>query len=1005
MQRRESTAEFIARRDSVAPPSRKNSSFQPQPSQSRLFDSFTSTKRHAQTDTASLAGMDPDAVFEKHSVAEVRTMLARTSVDIERKKQDLRVMVGERYRDLIDAADAIKTMSTAAHDVDATFLAMRNGCDAQSIKRKVMESKAKGSAPGDEKRKTSVYSVAAQIKVLVNTPEQIWHAMEEHKYLRACRLYLVARQVYENLTTTDDAASLRSLHSFPVVKRQWNAVSHFRDQIVERSVSHLSSTGEDSQNISETLCAIILLTGASQHDILKRFLATRHSTFVTHIKASTPQTPAEIASRICSLLESIRRTLHDIQQIFFLESSPSLLTKTVSQLTAPPAAQSHSISEIYREKTNMHLIYRHLPASIAAHRPRVDPVNTRAVSPEVARKDIDAWEREVRNSVTSAATVWLGVVEKATILSTIRNHVLHSVKEGERGESASQYPALCSQVFGKHYSLWTDLIRAPFNEVAEAVLARSFEGLATQPEAMIKDMLINLSNVSQPDRHVAEYMWSAENFAAGSIDLEDSAAVVYRGETPALASLGSSFEKIVRDVKDDASPLFETTAEEADDGHLALTDSVRLFDAFRTILGAALVRYREGLMELLSVAQEAGIIGSDGEDNVVRKAETVDKCLFAGRVGRSVALRVQRLGALLGLDRPRTPQWEASLEAFAKDIETWERSLLDVYDAAHRVWIDVIARRMEGAVASEVARVTWANSEFTALWEGGVPVQPSPFVMTTLFDLCREWNRVAGFTLEKNILTSLMAETHSRIAHLYSTIIPTAPHEDAVKQLAFDQAYFGTVLAPGDTSRGNLIEQRIYDAVIPNVTEFWKGSGTLFGAFLISHAAPAAGPSSKSTSEMYNIIPLTKPPPRFTLLPVPTAPKKHLPKQHSHSSMDGSNSNPSQQQQAPNTPPRPQSQRRVSLIPDPPAKQPRAPAAQEKFVRGAKPPAISLHSRPPPVPPKQQYQQSAAPLPQGLGKTFEVFTSGARNVLSGVLDYTSQVGSPVIGRRGKGPGG
>ncbi|KAJ3156265.1 Golgi transport complex subunit 1 [Geranomyces michiganensis] len=250
--RRESAAPFPVRRESnmSSPNSRKNSTFPPPPtqSQSRIFDSFI-TKRAVLTDTAVLVNEDPDAVFEKYPVVEVRALLARTTVDIERKKQDLRVMVGERYRDLIDAADAIKTMSVAASEVDATFEAMRGGCDAQAIRRKAAEGKAKEAGGGisGDRRKTGVYAVAAQIKVLVDTPEQIWHAMEDDAYLKACRLYLVARQVYENLSTAEDTASLRPLHSFPVVKRQWNAVSHFRAQIADRSTSHLANIGQTPQ--------------------------------------------------------------------------------------------------------------------------------------------------------------------------------------------------------------------------------------------------------------------------------------------------------------------------------------------------------------------------------------------------------------------------------------------------------------------------------------------------------------------------------------------------------------------------------------------------------------------------------------------------------------------------------------------------------------------------------------------------------------------------------------
>ena len=51
--------------------------------------------------------MDTTNMFETYTVGEIREIEKKTRQDIERKKEDLRQMVGERYRDLIEAADTI----------------------------------------------------------------------------------------------------------------------------------------------------------------------------------------------------------------------------------------------------------------------------------------------------------------------------------------------------------------------------------------------------------------------------------------------------------------------------------------------------------------------------------------------------------------------------------------------------------------------------------------------------------------------------------------------------------------------------------------------------------------------------------------------------------------------------------------------------------------------------------------------------------------------------------
>ena len=48
---------------------------------------------------------------------------------IENKKEELRQLVGERYRDLIDAADTIVTMASSAAEVVGSVVKMQKLCN------------------------------------------------------------------------------------------------------------------------------------------------------------------------------------------------------------------------------------------------------------------------------------------------------------------------------------------------------------------------------------------------------------------------------------------------------------------------------------------------------------------------------------------------------------------------------------------------------------------------------------------------------------------------------------------------------------------------------------------------------------------------------------------------------------------------------------------------------------------------------------------------------------
>jgi hypothetical protein len=90
----------------------------------------------------------------------------------------------------------------------------------------------------DTKRRY-IYVIAALVKSLADVPEQIWHALENHRYLHASRLYILAKKVHEYLDQEKERSTIDIEVAFPVIQRQWDAVSAFEPQIIQRSTHYL----------------------------------------------------------------------------------------------------------------------------------------------------------------------------------------------------------------------------------------------------------------------------------------------------------------------------------------------------------------------------------------------------------------------------------------------------------------------------------------------------------------------------------------------------------------------------------------------------------------------------------------------------------------------------------------------------------------------------------------------------------------------------------------------
>lgn len=60
---------------------------------------------------------DTDALFRQHSIPELRALHSQLQKEAFAKKGHLRVMVGERYRDVIQASDSIRHMRDASESL------------------------------------------------------------------------------------------------------------------------------------------------------------------------------------------------------------------------------------------------------------------------------------------------------------------------------------------------------------------------------------------------------------------------------------------------------------------------------------------------------------------------------------------------------------------------------------------------------------------------------------------------------------------------------------------------------------------------------------------------------------------------------------------------------------------------------------------------------------------------------------------------------------------------
>lgn len=248
-----------------------------------------------------------DAAFQHHSVPEIRAMHRRIQADVQRKDKSLRAMLSSRYRDLLLAANAVSDMNEIAHDIfdtlnislnDLDLNSASNGRKEISIPSNVLLSYSSTSKSAsvfstvkedglvdysliidgstgvslndnkesNEKDSQSIelYRLASLIKLLVDTPEQIYKAIEAGNIFNAAVLSKIFNHVYHLLsqklinTAKDSNQSLISRFSF--IKHQHSVAIQAIEHLISYSQNSIKSNAINSKDLREHILSLCLLS-------------------------------------------------------------------------------------------------------------------------------------------------------------------------------------------------------------------------------------------------------------------------------------------------------------------------------------------------------------------------------------------------------------------------------------------------------------------------------------------------------------------------------------------------------------------------------------------------------------------------------------------------------------------------------------------------------------------------------------------------------------------------
>ncbi|KAH7930426.1 hypothetical protein BV22DRAFT_1109288 [Leucogyrophana mollusca] len=418
---------------SPAPPQALSLALSPSASASKLPRSASASHStnglYSSKSQNGITHFDPDDLFTKCTIAEVKAKQVQLRADAEAKQEELRIMVGERYRDLLQASTSIIAISKSAHRVQEALDETRT-----AIREQEQPPEAKRSAQGskEDAHLQTLQVLSAHIKLLLDAPEHLWRLIERERYFQAAWLFLLARVIHRALQADEESwinQGINVLDQFPLIQRQWETVSHFRTQIIHKATLSLRVYDRTAEDTCATLLTLHILDSRPLTDTLATYLTQRSRTLSTLLSkigdvpsSSTPQVNganASKASRVVktslqTALEVIVATITTARSIFY--GSPSLAAHVLEYIQS----DSHSSPTPTLPKelllTTQELLsalpsstyFAILPPAIKSYKPYVDLSSPSSSLPSsILHQKLAAWFAEAQGSLGSATERWI----------------------------------------------------------------------------------------------------------------------------------------------------------------------------------------------------------------------------------------------------------------------------------------------------------------------------------------------------------------------------------------------------------------------------------------------------------------------------------------------------------------------------------------------------------------------------------------------------------------------
>ncbi|XP_026325897.1 conserved oligomeric Golgi complex subunit 1 isoform X2 [Hyposmocoma kahamanoa] len=445
----------------------------------------------------------PDQLFQNHSIADIDQVQKKLQYEIERKREDLRAMVGERYRDLIQAADTIEEMkittgSTLNHITDM-MVACRNLHNTHLVGFKIED---KPPPQSFQLNTNPVHGLAVQVKLLMEIPEKIWMCIEAEEFVTATQLFIMARHVNTGLQLQIGGKNIKpSMQSLQrLVQQQWNSVSNFNQTIIDVCRRKLQDIDITVEVACSCLVSLYLLDSQTMVELLNSLIALQSNSSLN----STLQfdlsnilegdIKAKIKEKIVNGVKIVLKTVVLVYACFVDNEGGAVLSK---------------LRDLFRKDSQplVQLVHFSDPAALTLLPPVIS--NYRLTS----NKDVEALPKEEITNCVQKWSVWVKSFIDENVKTLLQNitrvKVLHEIREEAfKIETPSKWSTICSSLDIPEVHIWCyyfqPLLTSRVKSIIDNRWLKIYDSFKTQ---LLIDLSKPLENEVEKEADINWFVW------------------------------------------------------------------------------------------------------------------------------------------------------------------------------------------------------------------------------------------------------------------------------------------------------------------------------------------------------------------------------------------------------------------------------------------------------------------------------------------------------------------